>query len=358
MSGLSPRVRGNPPRHPWRRTRPGSIPACAGEPGRWTPSRPVVRVYPRVCGGTVVAVDPDGRTEGLSPRVRGNRYRVHVLAVAMGSIPACAGEPLTRSPPDSCARVYPRVCGGTVDSEAGTATEQGLSPRVRGNLLSLEFHPDAGGSIPACAGEPPPVFRAPLVTGVYPRVCGGTASSARPRAAFRGLSPRVRGNLGNRIPRLQRGGSIPACAGEPNNAEETPNPFGSIPACAGEPGPVDVLRRTLRVYPRVCGGTTSGAASATRRRGLSLRVRGNPEGRRQVFVLHGSIPACAGEPDRPRRRPPGPRVYPRVCGGTAAMRMRLSMWAGLSPRVRGNLRQRGEVQRRRGSIPACAGEPH
>ena len=50
--GLSPRVRGNPGRHPFYRKGDRSIPACAGEPkrGRWFIWAD--EVYPRVCGGT------------------------------------------------------------------------------------------------------------------------------------------------------------------------------------------------------------------------------------------------------------------------------------------------------------------
>ena len=91
--GLSPRVRGNRRRRPFSPKSSGSIPACAGEPG-----------IPACSGGTV----------GLSPRVRGNRG-------------------LTM---DKGAWVYPRVCGGTF---------------VRG--MNSER---AIGSIPACAGEPTP----------------------------------------------------------------------------------------------------------------------------------------------------------------------------------------------------------
>ena len=50
---------------------------------------------------------------GLSPRVRGNLLQKSTLLMGKGSIPACAGEPLA---PDSCTSkpaVYPRVCGGT-----------------------------------------------------------------------------------------------------------------------------------------------------------------------------------------------------------------------------------------------------
>ena len=53
-----------------------------------------------------------------------------------------------------------------------------------------------------------------------------------------------------------------------------------------------------RVYPRVCGGTTGKFSRATRRRGLSPRVRGNQNRIRVAFYAEQV------------------RVYPRVCGGT------------------------------------------
>ena len=60
--------------------------------------------------------------------------------------------------------------------------------------------------------------------------------------------------------------------------------------------PLDVPLQLQKVYPRVCGGTTSGSDQITHTTGLSPRVRGNQD------------------------RPPDPRmlkeVYPRVCGGT------------------------------------------
>ena len=50
-------------------------------------------------------------------------------------------------------------------------------------------------------------------------------------------------------------------------------------------------------------------------------------------------------------------VYPRVCGGTIQYQINGRLGAGLSPRVRGNREKKMDNDRRRGSIPACAGEP-
>ena len=96
--GLSPRVRGNRMPSAVKRQVSGSIPACAGEPGRPQPLHRISRVYPRVCGGTVLIAGSEWYGHGLSPRVRGNlAYEFHILNCA-GSIPACAGEPCQGCP--------------------------------------------------------------------------------------------------------------------------------------------------------------------------------------------------------------------------------------------------------------------
>ena len=178
--------------------------------------------------------------------------------------------------------VYPRVCGGTRSALAGILREEGLSPRVRGNLRERAPSQNIGRSIPACAGEPPPDDRLLDLVGVYPRVCGGTCRPRYSAPSGSGLSPRVRGNLTATVGGATLTGSIPACAGEPPRHRHSER----------HPG----------VYPRVCGGTRLAAAVECGRPGLSPRVRGNrrPEGGHCDGV--GSIPACAGEPYSRRRR--------------------------------------------------------
>ena len=89
--------------------------------------------------------------------------------------------------------------------------------------------------------------------------------------------------------------------------------------------------------------------------GLSPRVRGNLAQLGQLPKGLGSIPARAGEPTccaTSRRRK---RVYPRACGGTLAALIALPHGWGLSPRVRGNHRVVDEQGVHAGSIPARAG---
>ena len=210
-----------------------------------------------MCGGTFPPTSLLFCSPGLSPRVRGNLIGDHPQCLTLGSIPACAGEPIRGSPSTADSGVYPRVCGGTVSQEnigqragvyprvcGGTDIAwriarpyEGLSPRVRGNLYLATGDNLYTGSIPACAGEPDPGRMPPRPLGVYPRVCGGTLTDWVRVADICGLSPRVRGNL--------------AVLGCPFWC------FGSIPACAGEPVPDDTPENITRVYPRVCGGTSS-----------------------------------------------------------------------------------------------------
>ena len=274
--GLSPRVRGNRLNAVGQGYFRRSIPACAGEPVIIVLSIGVRRVYPRVCGGTRWLRVRKGRWRGLSPRVRGNRPYCPHSGRGRGSIPACAGEPRAGDTATEPLAVYPRVCGGTRKSSKINAPP----PR----------------SIPACAGEPRIKSVCSEHFGVYPRVCGGTSPVAHQVKPAWGLSPRVRGN--------QTGLLL-----------TTPHP-GSIPACAGEPLLLLSTAVNRRVYPRVCGGTPLTAATPASPTGLSPRVRGNPIPALPRPRRRWSIPACAGEP---RRDPPAKcrrRVYPRVCGGT------------------------------------------
>ena len=212
-----------------------SIPACAGEPRRSCRHRHRRRVYPRVCGGTGVHQRSVYKLQGLSPRVRGNRADSMVWTTAGRSIPACAGEPNGGLAMMRLVMVYPRVCGGTCHLARGHGAAAGLSPRVRGNRRYSVRSGMRGGSIPACAGEPAAAAAADAMAAVYPRVCGGTEIHGNESHNPDGLSPRVRGN------RLAFTALTKASR--------------SIPACAGEPTITFASEIVTAVYPRVCGGT-------------------------------------------------------------------------------------------------------
>ena len=290
-----------------------------------------------MCGGTQASSCRDGGILGLSPRVRGNRHALLGVLPPGWSIPACAGEPGDVLGIVGQRGVYPRVCGGTLWRRAQARRRRGLSPRVRGNQPGGGRVRGMQRSIPACAGEPGTALGRIAGPEVYPRVCGGTPAPQPPPAQPEGLSPRVRGNLTLLVPQAGIEWSIPACAGEPHRAAL------AVPIC--------------RVYPRVCGGTKWAQRRQCMNHGLSPRVRGNLESKMDGQAQARSIPACAGEPSTLIDTCGFRLVYPRVCGGTFRMEPASDVWKGLSPRVRGNRRLAIQPLGRRGSIPACAGEP-
>ena len=90
--------------------------------------------------------------------------------------------------------------------------------------------------------------------------------------------------------------------------------------------------------------------------GLSPRLRGNAFDRGEIGSIGGSIPALAGERITGINGVRSARVYPRACGGTATNVELAEGDLGLSPRLRGNVNWLPLQLRGTGSIPALAGE--
>ena len=135
---------------------------------------------------------------------------------------------------------------------------------------------------------------------------------------------------------------------------------GSIPASAGEPPVLIQSARGFWVYPRECGGTYAMPMLEARNgnAGLSPRVRGNLRTGRRSNRFVRSIPASAGEPSFLKFQRMVERVYPRECGGTlrgTASSSGQLHQAGLSPRVRGNRLGRPEQHLAAGLSRECGG---
>ena len=168
-----------------------------------------------MCGATHHRPRQSGPSRGLSPRVRGNHINGLWAPIALGPIPACAGQPSTRNKHGASVRAYPRVCGATLSLPKKAKAKAGLSPRVRGNLRSSRSVSAWSRPIPACAGQPSSATTTVEQGRAYPRVCGATLSGRGMPQAVTGLSPRVRGNHGNQTRAKSNAGPIPACAGQP-----------------------------------------------------------------------------------------------------------------------------------------------
>ena len=87
-------------------------------------------------------------------------------------------------------------------------------------------------------------------------------------------------------------------------------------------------------------------------------MRGNRSRPGRLPRRRGSIPARAGEPEPCEDGQPALPVYPRACGGTFRRCRRSQRRWGLSPRVRGNRDKAKHHAQDNRSIPARAGEPH
>ena len=377
---------------------PRSIPACAGAPGASTiPGKPQ-RVYPRLRGGTPQQLQRRLTIHGLSPLARGHHALIANGGTGRGSIPACAGAPCSIGPPQGVIKVYPRLRGGTFNVRLNVAKAVGLSPLARGHPVCPRACGSVSGSIPACAGAPCSIGPPQGVIKVYPRLRGGTFLEANPNHHNQGLSPLARGHPRLRKTGRGRDGSIPACAGAPleigasaqkervyprlrggtvtriaSNAlspglsplargHHYPNsgdPYleRSIPACAGAPYFKLCVCIVLKVYPRLRGGTGLNWQAISSTVGLSPLARGHPSLVTLSTVRYGSIPACAGAPGVLPPVQARAWVYPRLRGGTQERRRRHPPTQGLSPLARGHRPNAAEGSLSEGSIPACAGAP-
>ena len=92
--------------------------------------------------------------------------------------------------------------------------------------------------------------------------------------------------------------------------------------------------------------------------GRSPHARGSPHPKARRIERRGSIPACAGEPRGLAAVPSDYGVDPRMRGGAPPLARTIPLSLGRSPHARGSLRQRQCVRPALGSIPACAGEPY
>ncbi len=341
--GLSPLVRGTVGRRRAAAAVPGSIPAGAGDGPASPPSAARTGVYPRWCGGRIWIAHIVAHSEGLSPLVRGTVGVKDGEAVAVGSIPAGAGDGLPPCFRWGAPRVYPRWCGGRTKNKGGLLPPRGLSPLVRGTDGKTRAAREAVGSIPAGAGDGREDAGRAGGRGVYPRWCGGRTGKAPATQARSGLSPLVRGTVSLHDPRVVRHGSIPAGAGD---------------------GPSWRSWARLRgVYPRWCGGRSRRSWAVESASGLSPLVRGTalrarpcgggagsiPAGAGDGSAgslarsVTGSIPAGAGDGRADPQAGRGGGVYPRWCGGRPAPGAEAVKLPGLSPLVRGTDEPRPRV---------------
>ena len=199
-----------------------------------------------------------------------------------------------------------------------------------------QSHGRAGrGIIPADAGSTRFVYSMSFDIKDHPRGCGEHNQTQGPRAVGRGSSPRMRGALAS--------------------TRVAAEPLGIIPADAGSTHWCSWACTVQWDHPRGCGEHHCGAASRSRQKGSSPRMRGA-----LLTLVSGAcgwriIPADAGStqpwPDGSERT----EDHPRGCGEHHWNPLIRPVRGGSSPRMRG-ARYRNVLKNPQiGIIPADAG---
>ena len=130
---------------------------------------------------------------------------------------------------------------------------------------------------------------------------------------------------------------------------------GIIPAYAGNTVVSVLLIPHLRDHPRVCGEHLSCISRCFIRVGSSPRMRGTPLSVVRHVRRRGIIPAYAGNTSVAHRNSPATGDHPRVCGEHSTGAARRQSLVGSSPRMRGTPSTCPEEYRLTGIIPAYAG---
>ncbi len=173
--------------------RRGIIPACAGNSKLCVTFFEQVRDHPRVCGEQETLPFLVATMRGSSPRVRGTADTSGNVQVAVGIIPACAGNSSLSRSRLASSRDHPRVCGEQTFLIDFLRYITGSSPRVRGTDTRCASYYNALGIIPACAGNSAILILNMDRHGDHPRVCGEQNGYVGKEVPILGSSPRVRG---------------------------------------------------------------------------------------------------------------------------------------------------------------------
>ena len=170
--GSSPHVRGTPAGRRLHRLCGGIIPACAGNTRGWSRVCRPRRDHPRMCGEHSELSPQRSARSGSSPHVRGTRAMQSLMTMALGIIPACAGNTCLHLSQLLGCWDHPRMCGEHRDYYQRGSDQTGSSPHVRGTLRHrLQGHAETG-IIPACAGNTRGMPRNLYATRDHPRMCG------------------------------------------------------------------------------------------------------------------------------------------------------------------------------------------
>ena len=193
----------------------GAIPAYAGDPNPILIAQSFISGYPRLRGGSSLARQQVPPRRGLSPPTRGILDAKLGGGLFQGAIPAYAGDPYTAICLTKSYLGYPRLRGGSAVALLIARRIPGLSPPTRGIRHSCSACRSQLRAIPAYAGDPTNPNHGRRHNGGYPRLRGGSRCSVAELRPPVGLSPPTRGILPCPTASAAPPGAIPAYAGDP-----------------------------------------------------------------------------------------------------------------------------------------------
>ena len=199
---------------------------------------------------------------------------MRLSSASSGSSPRLRGTPSMPVVPWFTSGIIPALAGNTTEAQLDQTRQCGSSPRLRGTRLFREPGLGEGGIIPALAGNTQNCYSLSGSSGDHPRACGEHPTPVGGYCGRSGSSPRLRGTHGS-----------------PSRPRSHP---GIIPALAGNTLALQSITRPLRDHPRACGEHGDDAIDHRGHTGSSPRLRGTQLGPRRVPILHGIIPALAG----------------------------------------------------------------
>ena len=150
-------------------------------------------------------------------------------------------------------------------------------------------------------------------------------------------------------------GSSPHARGTPPLSLPTSWLMGIIPACAGNTPTIRPWSARWWDHPRMRGEHAEPILRQLRTAGSSPHARGTPAAAGRYFRRRGIIPACAGNTRLVLGERAGLGDHPRMRGEHALWPCAASATAGSSPHARGTRSVRGGMCPLSGIIPACAG---
>ena len=273
-------------------------------------------------------------------------------------------------------RDHPHACGDKLAESIGVTGEEGSSPRVWGQEQKSYNNQISARIIPTRVGTSARSCRAYIRVQDHPHACGDKVKTQRTRLAVAGSSPRVWGQdiifelltidfrdhphacgdkYQSRCYQDFIRGSSPRVWGQVKRSRSPFNVAWIIPTRVGT-SPVSRWRKSCREdHPHACGDKHHSSALPPFRIGSSPRVWGQVYDCSRDCAINRIIPTRVGTRRTIFQAKRNTRDHPHACGDKIIRRFKHSLYAGSSPRVWGQERQRIPTHAQTRIIPTRVG---